>query len=193
MTISPGTRLGPFDVVDLLGAGGMGAVYRAHDPRLRRDVAIKVLPAGFLGDPNRLRRFEQEALAVARLAHPNIVAIHDIGTHEGSPYIVTELLEGGTLREKMRFRTLPVRNGVAERFVRTVRSECLDWLLVLNRAHLHQVLRVFVDHYNGYRPHRALRLRPPKPAWPAVAEWSGGQVQRRDRLGGVIHEYGVAA
>jgi eukaryotic-like serine/threonine-protein kinase len=112
MTISPGTRLGPFDVVDLLGAGGMGAVYRAHDPRLRRDVAIKVLPAGFLGDPNRLRRFEQEALAVARLAHPNIVAIHDIGTHEGSPYIVTELLEGGTLREKMRFRTLPVRKAV---------------------------------------------------------------------------------
>jgi putative transposase len=87
----------------------------------------------------------------------------------------------------------PQANGVVERFVRTVRSECLDWLLVLNREHLHQVLRVFVDHYNGYRPHRALRLRPPTPKSLAVAEWSGGQVQRRDRLGGVIHEYGVAA
>jgi putative transposase len=87
----------------------------------------------------------------------------------------------------------PQANGVAERLVRTVRSECLDWLLVLTRAHLHQVLRVFGDHYNGHRPHRALRLTPPKPTPPAMAEWSGGQVQRRDRLGGVIHEYGVAA
>jgi putative transposase len=87
----------------------------------------------------------------------------------------------------------PQANGVAERFVRTVRSECLDWLLVLNREHLHLVLRVFADHYNGHRPHRTLRLTPSKPIAPPVAEWSGGQVQRRDRLGGVIHEYGVAA
>jgi putative transposase len=87
----------------------------------------------------------------------------------------------------------PQSNGVAERFVRTVRSECLDWLLVLNRDHLHRVLRIFVDHYNGHRPHRALRLTPPRPTSPAVAEWSGGQVQRRDRPGGVIHEYGIAA
>ena len=97
MTIPPGTRLGPFEVVDLIGTGGMGAVYRAHDPRLRRDVAIKVLASGGLGDPTRLRRFEQEALAVARLAHPNIIAVHDIGDCDGSPYIVTELLEGTTL------------------------------------------------------------------------------------------------
>ena len=108
MNIAPGTRLGPFDVVDLIGAGGMGAVYRAHDPRLRRDVAIKVVTADCLGDPTRLRRFEQEALAVARLAHPNIVAVHDVGSHEGSPYIVMELLEGGTLREKMSGRPLPL-------------------------------------------------------------------------------------
>ena len=111
MTIPPGTRLGPFEVVDLIGTGGMGAVYRAHDPRLRRDVAIKVLASGGLGDPTRLRRFEQEALAVARLAHPNIIAVHDIGDFDGSPFIVTELLEGSTLREKMG-RPMPLRKAV---------------------------------------------------------------------------------
>ena len=101
MPIAPGTRLGPYEVVDLLGAGGMGAVYRAHDPRLHRQVAIKVLPPEFTQDPTRLRRFEQEALAVARLTHPNIIAVHDIGTHDGMPFIVTELLEGATLREAL--------------------------------------------------------------------------------------------
>src|SRR6266540_3356277 len=101
MTISAGTHIGPFEVVTLLGVGGMGSVYRAHDPRLRRDVAIKVVLPAFAADPDRLQRFEREALAVARLDHPNILAIHDIGTQEGSPYLVTELLEGMTLREKM--------------------------------------------------------------------------------------------
>jgi putative transposase len=87
----------------------------------------------------------------------------------------------------------PQANGVAERFVRTVRSECLDWLLVLNPQHLEHVLRVFIDHYNGHRPHRALALTPPRPKHPAVlSEWNGGCVQRRDRLGGAIHEYAVA-
>ena len=112
MTISAGSRIGPFEVVDLLGAGGMGAVYRAYDPRLRREVAIKVLPPALSGDPERLQRFEREALAVARLAHPNILAIHDIGTHEGSPYLVTELLEGTTLREKINGAPLPGRRAV---------------------------------------------------------------------------------
>jgi putative transposase len=87
----------------------------------------------------------------------------------------------------------PQANGVAERFVRTVRSECLDGLLVLNVEHLACVLRVFIDHYNGHRPHRALALTPPRPARSAVPEWSGARVQRRDRLGGVIHEYALAA
>jgi putative transposase len=87
----------------------------------------------------------------------------------------------------------PQANGVAERFVRTVRSECLDWLLVLDRHHLERVLRVFVDHYNGHRPHRSLRLTSPQPTLSAMEAWSGGQVLRRDRLGGVIHEYAVAA
>lgn len=113
MTLTAGnTRVGPFEVVDLLGAGAMGAVYRAYDGRLRRDVAIKVLPPAFAENPDRLRRFEHEALAVARLAHPNIVAIHDIGTHDGSPYIVMELLAGASLRDTINGRPLSARKAV---------------------------------------------------------------------------------
>jgi putative transposase len=84
---------------------------------------------------------------------------------------------------------------VAERFVRTVRAECLDWLLIVNRCHLERVLRVFVDHYNSHRPHRSLHLAPPGPAAPEVAviRPSTADVERRDRLGGLIHEYSVAA
>jgi serine/threonine protein kinase/Tol biopolymer transport system component len=112
MHIPVGTRIGPFEVIASIGEGGMGAVYRAHDPRLRRDVAIKVLRAALASDPDRLRRFEQEALAVARLDHPNIVAVHDVGTHDGSPYLVTELLEGHTLRQRMNGQPLPLRRAI---------------------------------------------------------------------------------
>jgi transposase InsO family protein len=87
----------------------------------------------------------------------------------------------------------PQANGVAERFVRTVRSECLDWLLIFNRCHLEQVVRVFIAHYNGHRPHRALTLAPPGPTRLPAGEWSGACVCRRDRLGGAIHEYTLAA
>ena len=90
----------------------MGEVYRAHDPRLGRDVAIKVIPASFVTDPDRLRRFEQEARAAAALSHPNILAVHDVGTHESSPYIVSELLAGVTLRDRMSGGPLPVRKAV---------------------------------------------------------------------------------
>jgi serine/threonine protein kinase/Tfp pilus assembly protein PilF len=107
MTVCTGSRLGPYEILALLGAGGMGEVYRAWDTRLGRDVAIKVLPAGFATDPERLRRFEQEARAVAALDHPNILAIHDVGTHEGSPYIVTELLEGESLQARLKAGALP--------------------------------------------------------------------------------------
>ncbi len=79
----------------------MGEVYRARDPRLQRTVAIKVLPPSFSADPDRLRRFEHEARAAGSLNHPNIVAIYDVGTHEVSPYLVTEFLEGQTLRDKL--------------------------------------------------------------------------------------------
>jgi len=101
MPLSPGTRLGPYEIVAPLGAGGMGEVYRARDARLKRDVAIKVLPASFSADADRLRRFEQEAQAAGSLNHPNITAVYDIGTHEGAPYVVQELLEGETLRAEL--------------------------------------------------------------------------------------------
>ena len=112
MPLSTGARLGPYEVVALLGAGGMGEVYRARDTRLGRDVAIKVLPAAFANDADRLRRFEQEARTVAALSHPNIVALHDIGTQDGAPFLVSELLEGRTLRELVGPGGLPVRQAV---------------------------------------------------------------------------------
>jgi len=96
--LETGTCLGPYEIVGLIGAGGMAEVYRARDPRLGREVAIKVLPSALSTDRDRLRRFEQEARAVAALNHPNIVAIHDIGTHGEAPYVVMELLEGVTVR-----------------------------------------------------------------------------------------------
>ena len=112
MGLTAGAKLGPYEISSPLGAGAMGEVYRAVDPRLRRDVAIKVLPAAFAADAARLRRFEQEALAAASLNHPNILAVYDIGLHDGAPYIVSELLEGGTLREVMTTGVLGVRKAV---------------------------------------------------------------------------------
>jgi eukaryotic-like serine/threonine-protein kinase len=112
MALTPGAKLGPYEVQSLLGAGGMGEVYRARDSRLKRDVAIKVLPRALSFDADRLRRFEQEALATAALNHPNILAVFDIGTSEGSPYVVSELLEGETLRERLRSGPIPVRKSL---------------------------------------------------------------------------------
>jgi serine/threonine protein kinase len=101
MAIVTGTRLGVYEVIALLGKGGMGEVYRAKDTRLDRDVAIKVLPADFANDADRLKRFEQEARATSALNHPNILTVYDIGTHDGAPYIVEELLEGEELRAQL--------------------------------------------------------------------------------------------
>jgi len=112
MTLSPGTRLGPYEINSPLGAGGMGEVYRARDTRLGRDVAIKVLPSLFADDEQRLLRFEQEACAAGALNHPNILAIYDVGKQDGSPYVVSELLEGETLRERMAGSALPPRKAI---------------------------------------------------------------------------------
>jgi eukaryotic-like serine/threonine-protein kinase len=98
MSLAPGARLGPYEITALLGTGGMGEVYKARDTRLNRDVAIKILPASFAADRDRLRRFQAEAEAVAALSHPNILAVFDLGEFEGAPYLVSELLEGETLR-----------------------------------------------------------------------------------------------
>jgi len=110
--VQPGIRLGPYEIVAPIGAGGMGEVYRARDTRLGRDVAIKVLPPEFADDPERLRRFQQEARAVAALSHPNVLAIHDVGTYEAIPYLVTELLEGESLRDRLKAGGLTVRKAV---------------------------------------------------------------------------------
>ena len=112
MSLTPGTKLGPYEVLGALGAGGMGEVYRAHDTRLGRDVAIKVMPASFAQDADRLRRFHQEARTVAALNHPNILAIFDTGEFEDTPYLVTELLDGETLRGKMTDGPLPQRRAI---------------------------------------------------------------------------------
>jgi eukaryotic-like serine/threonine-protein kinase len=112
VSLAQGTRLGPYEVASPLGAGGMGEVYRARDTRLGRDVAVKVLPTALSADAERLRRFEQEARATGALDHPNILAIHDVGTHDGAPYVVTELLEGETLRERINGVALPARKAI---------------------------------------------------------------------------------
>ena len=112
MAIVTGTHLGAYEILAPLGAGGMGEVYRARDTRLNREVAIKVLPTEFAQDGDRLRRFEQEALATSALNHPNILTVHDFGLHQGNPYLVMELLEGEELRAQLDESALPVRKAI---------------------------------------------------------------------------------
>jgi serine/threonine protein kinase len=109
MALTSGTKLGPYEIVSPLGAGGMGEVYRARDTRLDRTVAIKVLPESLANDPDRLPRFEQEARVLSTLSHPNLLAIYDVGTQAGTHYLVSEYLEGQTLRERMGAGLLPQR------------------------------------------------------------------------------------
>jgi hypothetical protein len=110
--LASGSRIGPYEVGAALGAGGMGVVYRARDTRLGRDVALKVLPETVRSSPERLRRFEQEARTTGALNHPNVLAVYDVGTHEGAPYLVTELLEGATLRARLRDGPVPPRRAL---------------------------------------------------------------------------------
>ncbi len=112
MSLPPGARLGPYEILSPLGAGGMGEVYRGRDPRLGREVAIKVLPSSFSGNPDRLKRFEQEARAAGVLNHPNLTIVYDIGQHDGAPYVVQELLEGNTLREELAGRRFAPRKAI---------------------------------------------------------------------------------
>jgi TolB-like protein/Flp pilus assembly protein TadD len=111
VALEAGSRLGPYEVVGLLGSGGMGEVYRARDPRLEREVAIKILPDK-IADPKRLSRFEREARAAGALNHPNVLAVYDIGTHQGAPYVVSELLEGQTLKVRLEGGALPVSKAI---------------------------------------------------------------------------------
>src|SRR5712692_164948 len=97
VTLAPGAHLGPYEILSFIGAGGMGEVYRARDPRLGRDVAIKVLPAAFSADPDRLHRFEVEARAAAALNHPNIVTIHSVEEADGTHFLTMEVIEGRSL------------------------------------------------------------------------------------------------
>jgi serine/threonine protein kinase/Tol biopolymer transport system component len=112
MALTSGTKLGPYTIASSIGAGGMGEVYRARDARLNRDIAIKILPASFSADPDRLQRFAQEARAAAALNHPNILSIFDIGDQPDAPYVVSELLEGETLRDRLRNGALSTRKCI---------------------------------------------------------------------------------
>ena len=112
MGLSPGGRLGPYEILASIGAGGMGQVYRARDPRIDRDVAIKVLPESFASDPDRVTRFEREARAAGGLNHPNVITIFDVGREGSTPYLVMELLEGGTLRNVLRRGALTVEETI---------------------------------------------------------------------------------
>src|SRR5262249_38978757 len=129
--LTPGTRVGPYEVVATLGSGGMAEVYRARDARLQREVALKVVVEALAGDTGFLSRLEQEARLAGSLNHPNIVAVHDVGSHEGSPYIVSELLQGETLRERLKRGAVPL-------------SSALDWAVQIAQglaaAHEHGIV-----------------------------------------------------
>jgi hypothetical protein len=112
MPLQAGSRLGPYEILAPIGAGGMGEVYSARDTRLGRYVALKVLPSAFSSDPGRVRRFEQEGRTAAALNHPNIVVLYDAGLQDGIYYVATELLEGETLRQRLAGAVLPVRKAI---------------------------------------------------------------------------------
>ena len=112
MPLAPGTRLAAYEIIDPLGSGGMGEVYRARDTKLNREVAIKVVSAHFATDPAALARFQTEAQAVAALSHPNILSIFDFGSEQGITYAAMELLDGQSLRDRLQEGPLPLRKAI---------------------------------------------------------------------------------
>ena len=112
MTILSATKVGRFEIRSKIGEGGMGEVYRARDEKLNRDVAIKVLPSTLSQDEDRLRRFKQEAQAAGALNHPNILAVYDVGTHDDAPYVVSELLEGESLKQRLHNGSISQRTAI---------------------------------------------------------------------------------
>ena len=136
VALVPGTRLGPYEIHGAIGVGGMGEVYRAHDTRLDRDVAIKVLPADWVSNGDRLRRFGQEARAAAALNHPNICTIHDVGTGDAgeAPFIAMELLEGETLLERLRRGPLEIGQIIADGIALTDASDAAHAKGILHRV-----------------------------------------------------------
>ena len=121
MRLTPGSRLGPYEVLSILGTGGMAEVYRARDTRLGRDIALKVVNEALAGDPELVRRFEQEARLAGSINHPNLVAVYDVGLHEGVPYFITELLDGESLRHRLSRGRIPL-------------DSALDWAAQLARG-----------------------------------------------------------
>src|SRR5262245_23754982 len=113
MPLAVGARLGPYEILSALGAGGMGEVFRAHDPKLNRQVAIKVLPEAYATDPERIARFHREAQAVAALNHPNIAAIYDLAESDDTKFLVLELIEGDTLADRLRRAPVPIEDALA--------------------------------------------------------------------------------
>src|SRR6476646_4391113 len=112
MTLAAGSKLGPYEILDQIGAGGMGEVYRARDTRLDRTVAVKVLPRRFAEDAEMRRRFEREARAISALTHPHICALHDVGSQEGIEYLVMEYLDGETLADRLARGPLPAAQAL---------------------------------------------------------------------------------
>src|SRR5580693_694014 len=131
MTLTSGTKLGPYEILAPLGAGGMGEVYRARDPRLDREVALKILPAGLLADEAARRRFRKEALALAKLSHSHIAVIHDVGEEAGVDYLVMECVPGQSLAEKLKSGSLP------EKEVASLGAQIAE---ALEEAHEHGVI-----------------------------------------------------
>ena len=135
MSLSPNTTLAHYTIISKIGAGGMGEVYRARDTRLDREVAIKLLPTEVASDSDRLQRFEQEARATSALNHPNILTVYDIGTHDGSPYIVAELLEGEELRDRLDQGLIPLRK------VTDYAQQIVSGLSAAHRKDIHRDLK----------------------------------------------------